>query len=222
MSTSPSDPKHLTVGPLFFLSKSQRSILLLRHAQAGEDQTRRFVGRTDISLNEPGRAQARALSRWMAIAELSRIVCSDLERAVQTAEILAEPHQLRPEPDHRLREIDLGQWEGLSFEQIKKSDPESFEQRGRDLAGFRPPQGESFADLQSRVVPVFEEISESAGHVAIVGHAGVNRVLICHLLGLELKNMFCLGQDPAGLSILQPRASSGFRLRALNLVPDLA
>ncbi len=120
------------------------------------------------------------------------------------------------EPDWR--EIALGAFEGLSPAQARDRFPEEFRRRGEDFAGFRPPGGESFADLAARVAPAFGRLAAgAAGPLLLVGHAGVHRVLLCGLLGLPLKNLFRLPQDHAGLTRLVPDGAGGWRLAWLNL-----
>ena len=82
---------------------------------------------------------------------------------------------------------------------------------------YAAPGGESFTDLQRRVIPAFYEIlHDSEGPIVIVGHAGVNRVLLAHLLGMSLRNLFRLGQDYACLNVLV-REKGLFRVQAMNL-----
>jgi probable phosphoglycerate mutase len=207
--------------PSYALHEAKKKLLLIRHGQAGDSSAKRYIGQTDIELTNRGVAQARALARRLAPVPLERIVCSDLLRSLQTARFLAEAKGVPLEPDSGLREIFLGSWEGLPMAQVKKNNPQAFEHRGRDLAGYRPPGGESFADLQSRVVPVIRDIlAQATGPVAIVGHAGVNRVMLCHWLGLPLDRLFSLGQDPGGLSIVQPTSKGDMRLVALNILME--
>ena len=203
----------------YALHEAQKKLLLIRHGQAGDSSVKRYIGQTDIDLTTRGVAQARALARWLAPVPLERIVCSDLLRSMQTARFLVEAKGVPLEPDSGLREICLGSWEGLPMAQVREDNFQAYEQRGRDLAGYRPPGGESFADLQSRVVPVIRDIlAQATGPVAIVGHAGVNRVMLCHWLGLPLDRLFSLGQDPGGLSIVQPTPKGDVRLVALNIL----
>ena len=203
---------------LYDLLQPAKRLFLIRHGQAGDPTTKRYIGQTQTKLTQLGFSQAETLARWLATVPLERIVCSDLERCLQTAESIAGKHGLQAEPDAGLREIDLGGWDGKTFSEIKASQPEAFEQRGRNLAGFRPPGGESFADLQTRVMPVLTAImAQATGNVAVVGHAGVNRVAFCHWLGLPLSSLFQLGQDPGCLNILEFSFRTFRRVRALNL-----
>jgi probable phosphoglycerate mutase len=202
----------------YALHDPAKRLLLIRHGQAGDPTTKRYIGQTQTRLTQTGLSQAETLARWLAPVPLERIVCSDLERCLRTAGIIAGDHGLQPEPEARLREIDLGDWDGKTFSEIRASQPEAFEQRGGNLAGFRPPGGESFADLQIRVMPVLTDImAEAIGNVAVVGHAGVNRVAFCHWLGLPLSSLFQLGQDQGCLNILEFSFRAFKRVRALNL-----
>jgi len=202
----------------YALHDPAKRLLLIRHGQAGDPTTKRYIGQTQTRLTQTGLSQAETLARWLAPVPLERIVCSDLERCLRTAGIIAGDHGLQPEPEARLREIDLGDWDGKTFSEIRASQPEAFEQRGRNLAGFRPPGGESFADLQARVMPALASIlAQATGNVAVIGHAGVNRAALCHWLGLPLSSLFQLGQDPGCLNVLEFTFWTFKRARALNL-----
>ncbi len=203
----------------YALHKPKKRLLLIRHGQAGDQLIKRYIGQTDTRLTSQGQRQIQALALALAGVPLERIVCSDLTRCMQTAGMLAKAHGLAPEPHAELREICLGAWEGLPMDQVKKNDPEAFAQRGRDLSGYRPPGGESFSDLLKRVLPVFSSLmAEATGPVALVSHAGVNRVILCHWLGLSVDKVFYLGQDPGCVNIVQPDSQGSIRLVALNIV----
>jgi len=199
----------------------EKKILLLRHGSLQTvDNKKRFIGQTDLSLSEQGRRQAKFWDRQLADWPMDAIFCSDLQRCRETADVIAQDRRSVVTPLAELREIDLGQWEGMRFDQVKQLWPDAFLKRGRNIAGFRPPGGESFNDLQQRVVRVFkQQISKSDGNLLFVSHAGVNRVLLCHLLGMPTANLFRIDQGPAAINILE-RRSDGIRLQCLNLLPD--
>jgi len=115
-----------------------------------------------------------------------------------------DPHgALRVQTDPRLREIDAGLWEWLTFEEAATRFPEQYAERERDLVGYRFPGGESFRDLRERVVPAFLEIVDSGGaNILVVAHLGVNRVLLCEFLGLPLEELFSIKQEYGGLSLI--------------------
>lgn len=200
----------------------EKKILLLRHGEIempGEEKC--FIGQIDLPLSRRGRAQAAAWRRQLAGIAFTRVVCSDLSRCVETARIVTADRDAPVLPGAEWREIDLGQWDGLTFAAVKTRWPDHFRQRGQIIDEFRPPAGESFTDLQRRVVPVFEKaVAASAGSLLVVAHAGVNRVLLCHLLGMPIAHLFRLDQDYAALNLIV-RQAEGFRLHALNLTPDV-
>ena len=195
------------------------TIFLMRHGDSRIDQVRRFIGQHDSSLNALGRLQAQWWSRKLAHISFSRVHCSDLIRTRQTAAIVSENNPT-PTCHSQLREISLGQWEGLPFAEIQKLYPEQFKLRGRDIASYRPKDGESFEDLSERVLPTFHRIAKATNsNTLIVGHAGVNRTILCYLLGMELNNLFNIHQDYGCLNILQ-KIQNRWKVSAINLTPE--
>ncbi|MDA8428537.1 MAG: alpha-ribazole phosphatase [Geobacteraceae bacterium] len=193
------------------------TIYLLRHGDSRPDAVRRFIGRSDGPLNEAGRSQAERWRRELSRIPFSRICCSDLQRSVETARIIGRRIKAPLTVLPGLAEIDLGRWDGLPFSEVRRLFPREYEQRGADLAGYRPPGGENFADLSDRVLPVFEGLLKpSAENILIVGHAGVNRVILCHLLGLPLANLFRLEQGYGCLNVLE-YAHEAWLVRSVNI-----
>lgn len=200
------------------VSGGPRKIFLVRHgAVSSPGPGKRYIGQLDLSLSPEGIGQIERLKEELAGAEPSAVFCSDLKRSVETASILTRGGQ-GPVPVQipALREIALGQWEGLAFEEVRGNYPDKFEERGRDIARFRPPGGESFFDCAGRVIPAFREILRSTEEdVLIAGHAGVNRIILCEALSIALENLFEIGQDHACLNLLH-YADGVFTLRILN------
>jgi alpha-ribazole phosphatase len=197
-------------------------IHLLRHgALPGNGSARRFIGQTDIPLSDSGRRQAALWrDRWRTI-RWAAVWCSDLARSRETARIVAEDAAVPIRISPTLREIDLGAWEGMTFAAVRRRWPAAWEARGKRLADYRPPGGESFADLRDRVIPLLPEIAASSGPVLVAGHAGVNRVMLCHLLGMKLSDLFRIGQDHACLNLIDPDRTP-WRVAALNCSMDRA
>lgn len=193
------------------------TIFLIRHGEIPQSQPRRFIGRQNLPLTDNGREQMARLAEYLATRSIARVLTSPLVRCVESASILCSRLKLaafEEAPD--LREIGLGAWEGLTVDQVRRGFPGGYEARGRDLAGFRPPGGESFTDLLRRAWPVFRSIATGRdGRVAIVAHAGVNRVLLCQLLGMELGNIFRLGQDYGCVNTVHHNPS-GYRVENIN------
>jgi probable phosphoglycerate mutase len=178
-------------------------VFLFRHGEVASGRRKLFLGRTDLALSRQGRRQAEKWKIHFAGGLPERIVSSPLSRARAFAEILAEGSAHPVEICPAFSEIDLGEWDGRPMAEIRRTDASGWRTRGEDMAGFRPPGGESFGDLQRRVVPAFEDLaSDAGGDLLVVGHAGVNRVLLCHLLGASLENLFRIGQSFGCLNVI--------------------
>lgn len=196
-------------------------IYLLRHGEIDLQEKKSFVGWTDVPLNEKGEAQARWWRKRFAHSHFDMIFCSTLLRSKATAKILAHNRKTAITELSRLREINLGEWEGLSHEEVRKRFPKEWEKRGSAMATYRPPGGESFSDLVNRVMPVFEKLVKNrGGDQLIVGHAGVNRVILCSLLGMYLDNLFRLKQDYGALNIINIEKER-IKINLINMKPSI-
>ncbi|MDR3605498.1 MAG: alpha-ribazole phosphatase [Syntrophaceae bacterium] len=199
----------------------KRKIYLLRHGEIDQSYRGRFVGQTDLPLTDTGEFQARFWEHELCGEQFGAIYCSDLVRSQNTAKIIAALRGISIEVTPELREINLGEWDGLPVSDIKSHFPDEWRMRGENLASYRPPGGESFSDLASRVVPVFGSIVKNAeGNLLIVAHAGVNRVILCHALGMPLANLFNICQDYGCMNILELSGDS-FRLKTMNILPSV-
>ena len=194
-------------------------IFLLRHGDSRRDGVRRYLGQSDDPLNEIGTAQAEWWGKTLSPVPFRRFYCSDLKRCRETAHHVAHGREDLITSLPGLREISMGSWEGLPMEEVKRLFPEEYANRGDDPAEYRIPGGESFSDLRDRVIPLFDELIHlENGPILVVGHAGVNRVLLCHLLGMPLGNLFRLGQDYGCCNLLR-RDNAFCSVRAVNLRP---
>jgi probable phosphoglycerate mutase len=193
---------------------------LFRHGAIGRSEAERFIGQTDSPLGPEGRLQACCWRNKLQNVGFTAAWSSDLARAAATAAIIFGGRDLPVRTTRNLREIHLGEWEGLPRHQVKERHPDLWKDRGRDLADFRPTGGESFRDVQKRAVSEVMRISaEASGNVGIVTHAGVIRVLICHFLQVPLSNLFRIRIDYGSLSIVSCTLER-VEVWALNHVPD--
>jgi alpha-ribazole phosphatase len=199
------------------MALSATTVYLVRHGSVVGAETRRFIGHLDVPLSPLGIAQLDGLARRLKDVAFDAIYCSDLQRTRQSAEILAAPHELTPVRDPALREFAMGEWDGLTAEQIRAHDRRAFEAWMADVGRFQFPGGESLPDLIARAVPAFEAVvaRHAGGTVAVVAHGGSNRAILCHALGLGPERLLALGQDYAALSVLE-RVSGRWTLRLLN------
>ena len=194
-----------------------RVIYLIRHGKIQqEDEQRRYIGQADVPLTAEGIRQAEHLQQRFRRADISAIYCSDLSRCVQTARIIGESNGVRVLPRADLREVAMGEWEGCTFGDIARRFPAEFKARGLDIVSYRVPGGESFADCSERVIAALGDMLESSpGNLVIIGHAGVNRLLLCHMLGMPIANLFRIAQDYGCLNIIQC-GSSGYQVKLVN------
>jgi broad specificity phosphatase PhoE len=197
--------------------RARTTIYLARHGSVVGSETRRFIGHLDVPLSPRGEAESAALTRRLAGVRFAAAYSSDLARTRRTAEIVCAPHEIAVECLSALREFSMGRWEGLTVEEIRAREPEAFEAWMADIGRFQFPEGESLLEVEARAWPAFEAIA--ARHVGervlVVAHGGPNRIVLCRALGLPPERILTLGQDYAGLSVLEVGGES-WVLRLLN------
>lgn len=181
-------------------------VLLVRHGETDWNQQMRFQGQTDIQLNARGLAQAEAIASRLRHERLQAIYSSDLQRAMQTAHIIARYHDLSPIPDADLRELSYGVWEGMSREEILASEwAELFEKYRQDSLRYRPPGAEYPEQILERSRRVWQRVLQAheEGTVCLVGHGGSLRALLCVALAAPLESFRRIRLDNASLSAVE-------------------
>jgi alpha-ribazole phosphatase/probable phosphoglycerate mutase len=199
-------------------------LYLVRHGITDWNQAMRMQGHSDIPLNDEGRGQAKRIAARLASLDLpiEAIWSSDLSRARQTAETIAAPFDLPVKVTPLLREIMLGDWEGLNQEEIEaRGDGELLRQYRGSPAGARPPGGETLAQTWERMMQARSEIGEAhpEGNIVVVGHGGSLRALLCAALDAPVASMIRFSLENASLSVLeQTRTSESciWRVRCVN------
>lgn len=136
---------------------------------------------------------------------LSAVYCSDLGRSVKSAEVVAGRFELRPFIIPDLRERGFGIWEGMTFSEIQERHPEEFASWAGNPLKYSPPGGENTIQVKERVIRALDGIigRHDGEHLAIVAHGGVNRIILCHLLGVPLENIFRIEQDHAAVNVIE-------------------
>lgn len=179
--------------------------MLVRHGETEFNSSLRYWGKTDVELGPKGLRQAEQLRDRLATEKINCVYSSELKRAAVTARTIASMHGIKVINRPELNEINFGQVEGLTFEEIKIKYPEvsrMWMQRSPELAY---PGGESLASLEKRVA---EFKTVLLGHspqetILIVAHSGILRSLICQVLNLELASRWNIRIDLASLSIVE-------------------
>lgn len=206
-------------------------LLLIRHGE-NDYMLRRLTGRTaDISLNAKGRQQAQTLAEALTHAPLKAIYTSPLERAIETAHPLAVAHGLEPQIRPALIEVDYGSFQGRTYKQLKRTN--LWKTMLESPTSIRFPDGETFAEVQQRVVAELDKIvrewqqpenTDATGAaekldeavIAVFAHADIVRLALTHYLNMPLDDFFRLMVGPASVSMVQSNGSSRPRVICIN------
>jgi len=197
-------------------------IHLIRHGQVvGYDQPR-YNGQTDVALTDLGIEQYHRLRECLTKARISACYTSDLSRCVTGAEIICAQFGIQPVRRSQLRELNIGIWEGLTWEEISQRWPDEWQARLADLVNYRVPEGENLLDVEARVMPVITEIvnQHQGQEVLVVGHGGVNRIILLNAIGAPLARMFNIEQNFGCHNIIDYYADGYTTVKLLNGLAD--
>lgn len=176
------------------MAGSRTKLVLVRHGQTDANASGRFQGQQDVPLNRIGRAQSETVAARLVRMRAARVVASDLARATATAEVVAGASGLPVQIDARLREIDVGTWQGRTPAEVAAAHPwfEDALRTGRDFR--RSETGETAAEAGERIAGVLHGLAGAhPGETSIVvGHGLALRVGLCLFLGLGVEASFGL------------------------------
>ena len=162
----------------------------MRHGNTKLNSAQRFWGQTDVELSEEGRRQAERICDRLAAEKIDAIYSSNLSRAIVTAETIASRHGLEVTTCAEVAEVNFGDLEGLTFDEISKLHPEQARHMADRSLPIEFPGGESISEFNERVKKFLLTLEKHAPEetVLIVSHAGVLRLMICNLLGIGLQH----------------------------------
>ncbi|MFC2025359.1 histidine phosphatase family protein [Chloroflexota bacterium] len=180
-------------------------LLLVRHGVTEFNSTRRFAGYTDIEMSAAGYQQVERLHNRLASERIDAVYSSDLRRALVTAEVISSGREVDIVPSPDLREINYGDTEGLTFEEISRLSPELAESITNFDLQLEFPGGESFEGFIARTSTFVDRLDKHTPEqtILIVSHSGPLRVLVCHLLGIDQSHWRQFRIDNASLSIVE-------------------
>jgi probable phosphoglycerate mutase len=195
-------------------------LLLVRHGEVEEWARGRIYGHLDPALSPDGIAQAAAIVGRVAEALPTALHCSPSRRALETAAPIASALALTPALDPRLREIEFGELEGLTFAEAERRDPATWREWMERPGQVRFPGGECWDDVRARTVEAAESIASAhpGGAVAVVTHGGVVRALLAEALALPAERTFRIEIGFGSLTILR-REPFGWMVEAVNRRP---
>lgn len=180
---------------------------LIRHGQSRGNRDRRYQGQNDFPLTTHGEEQARVMAQKVAanhrVSPFSALYVSDLGRAQQTANPVAERIGLRPLLLPELREIDVGDWSGLTYDEIRKLYPDEWNASYPVLdPDLERGGGESYRRALERVGGALEELASHhrSERILVVFHGGVMRAFLANLLGMDLAYMRRIRIDNGSIS----------------------
>jgi alpha-ribazole phosphatase len=175
-------------------------LLLIRHAEPAEGARGRCYGRLDVDLSPAGLLNAERLAERLRDVELEQVYVSPRRRAVQTAAALGGS----PTVDDRLRELDFGELEGRTYDEIEREQPTFFRRWMETPTLVRFPGGESYGELRERVAAAVDDaVAAHPGRtVALVSHGGVIRAALAVALGLPDDRAFALDVGYARISVV--------------------
>lgn len=202
------------------LTNSALQLILIRHAETVANVQRRWVGWNDTPLTEQGEAQAEAVARRLAaeVTDAIALYTSPLPRARRTAEVIGQALGLEPVPLDGLQEINFGDMDGVTLEEMKAQYPALYERwRDRTDTEFAWPGGERRSDFFRRVIATCDDIlsRHRRGTVLIVAHGGTLRAMLAYLLPEQMSRWW--GYELAHCALTRVSVENGRAfLLALN------
>ncbi|HZM96418.1 MAG TPA: histidine phosphatase family protein [Vicinamibacterales bacterium] len=200
-------------------------ILLVRHGATELSAEDRFAGSTDVPLGVEGRLQVELLAQRLASESFAAVYGSPLQRAIETATIVARPHGLPVTVLDGLREIDHGRWEGLRHDEAEARYPDEYAAWQHDPFDCAPTGGEAGKAVLERAVRAFQQIVDKhpGESVLVASHKATIRLVIAHVLGFDPRGYRDrLEQMPACLNIVEMGPNGLGRLTLLNDISHYA
>lgn len=197
-------------------------IYIIRHGQTDWNADGRWQGQEDVPLNGEGLLQARHLAKFLAARPIRHIFSSDLRRAMQTAQPLADALNLRVETDRRLREIHVGIFQGLTGDEVAARYPLQYAAFNSDKLNYVVPEGESRKQLQTRAFAAWEELVATAQgpEIALVSHGGTIKLLMQRLFESEAHALGKVRFQNTSITTLE-RWAGWWRVVGLGATPHL-
>jgi broad specificity phosphatase PhoE len=180
---------------------------LIRHGESTWNREHRIQGQLDPPLSDEGRRQAGLLGARLAGRKFAAAYTSDLKRAAETAELIGRSAGVRAQPVQRLREIFLGQWEGLTTTEIAERFPQAWARWVEEPDWDVVPGGEGAAFFETRVAAALDEIltRHAHGEVLVVTHGGVIQIALHRIVGRPGRGLFPFKIQNASITLLERR-----------------
>jgi alpha-ribazole phosphatase len=189
------------------MDSDRTRVYLTRHGEVVNHGV--YNGQTDVDITATGFQQMERLRDLLKEKNLSAVYSSDLLRTEKGAQIIAQPHSLRPESFPEFREMHFGRWQGLSYPEVMERYPADIPQWLNNLEIVRIPAGEGVMDVRDRAIPKLQELIEHhrGQEFALICHGALNRLIIAEALHLPFAHLLRIEQDYGCLNIIEYTSS---------------
>lgn len=175
------------------------TVFLLRHGETVNtlDGPLRYNGHFDVDITPKALAQMAQRGDELSQFDVTTVYASDLSRCRLGGEIISEKIGCPLILKKNLREMKMGDWEGLTLAEVKERFPEQVKNKFADFLNYRIPGSETVKEVEARIYPEFDNLILQHHHetIVIIAHGGVNLLLLTRALGLPNQNIFTLSQD---------------------------
>ena len=195
-------------------------IFLLRHGETDWNRDHRCQGIVDLDLNGTGVRQANEVAAYLRHERIHSIYSSNLRRAVQTAEVVSREHGLSIQIEPNLRELDHGELEGLTFEEIRDKYGEFIQKWRSEPADLLLPGGERLADVAERAWSAVNRIIDrhiEEHRIVLVSHNFPIVAILCRITNTPLNQYRSFHLDPCGLTHLAFSQNGGWEIKKMNV-----
>ena len=158
-----------------------KRIIMVRHGQSESNVKKTFTGQLDSPLTDVGREQARRMAGYLDKYQIDKIYASSLDRAVETAQTIAQRQNCSVEKCDAIREIYSGKWQGLTFEEIAEKYPQTYEVWRTNIGKGTPEGGETCQELFNRVTQFFKSVLEMPEETIC---------LVCHAIPIRMMESY--------------------------------
>ncbi len=193
--------------------------ILIRHGETEWNKTGQYQGQADIPLSERGRAQVAALGKRFENISVDAVYASPLSRAYDTARAIAEPKGLPIQCMDGFKELNFGEWDGLTKEQLTEQFGDPFVRYRTEPFHYPMPGEKSLSRARLRVGSALEDIKEIYRHtgktVVVAAHGGILKLAIFHLLDMGSRLYRCIELDNTSLTVIDVEEDRCI-LRVLN------
>lgn len=177
-------------------------LVLVRHGETEFNKSSRYQGVLDIELNDKGKQQAEKLYNFLKDEDFDVIYSSTLKRAYNTIKDIADYQDKKVHTLKELKEINFGEWEGLTFSEIEEKYPQLAEKWAKNPMCCKPPEGEHIKEVEQRVGKTIDMIisKNPDKKILISTHGGIVRIIIAYLLDLSLSRIFSIEVSNVSIS----------------------